>query len=492
MSMTRNGWNWARRALALLITVPLAAAGVVVVSGASPAAADTGNYPYWNMPCEHSPYASSGPANYCANYDWGPKHTQKYNDPSEISPYGYAYRNCTDYVAWKLASLGVPASIYKGHGNGSGWAKVSGLTTNTTPAVGAVAVQTSGTFGHVAFITSVSGSTITVAEYNYGENGTYDTRSGTLSSLGFNKVTHFEKYENVDGGSGGYDVAFQANTGALLVSQVNSSDQITWTTNSGLGMMAGTSPAIAANSSGGYDVAFQANTGALLVSQVNSSDQITWTTNSGLGMMAGTSAAIAANSSGGYDVAFQANTGALLVSQVNSSDQITWTTNSGLGMMAGTSPAIVANSSGGYDVAFQANTGALLVSQVNSSDQITWTTNSGLGMMAGTSPAIAANSSGGYDVAFQANTGALLVSQVNSSDQITWTTNSGLGMMAGTSPAIAANSSGGYDVAFQANTGALLVSQVNSSDQITWTTNSGLGMMAGTSPADRGELVGGL
>jgi surface antigen len=158
------------------------------------------------MPCEHSPYATSGPANYCANYDWGPKHTQKYNDPSEISPYGYAYRNCTDYVAWRLASLGVPTSIYKGHGNGSGWASVSGLTTNTTPAVGAVAVQTSGTFGHVAFITGVSGSTITIAEYNYGENGTYDTRSGTLSGLGFNKVTHFEKYESGGGQGSGEEV----------------------------------------------------------------------------------------------------------------------------------------------------------------------------------------------------------------------------------------------------------------------------------------------
>ena len=75
--------------------------------------------------------------------------------------------------------------------------------TNTTPAVGAVAVQTSGTFGHVAFITGVRGSTITIAEYNHGENGTYDTRSGTLSGLGFNKVTHFEQYESGGAGSSG-------------------------------------------------------------------------------------------------------------------------------------------------------------------------------------------------------------------------------------------------------------------------------------------------
>ena len=170
-------------------------AGVLLASPATASAASTGGYPYASMPCEHSPYAVSGGANYCANYDWGPKHTQAYDDPSEISPYGYAYRNCTDFVAWQLASLGVPASAYKGHGNGAGWASVSGLTTNTTPAVGAVAVSTSGTFGHVAFIAGVSGSEITIDEYNYGENGTYDVRTGTLADLGFNKVTHFEKDE---------------------------------------------------------------------------------------------------------------------------------------------------------------------------------------------------------------------------------------------------------------------------------------------------------
>ena len=160
------------------------------------ASADTGGYPYASMPCEHAPYAVSGGANYCANYDWGPKRTSRYDDASEISPYGYAYRNCTDYVAWKLASLGVPASLYRGNGNASGWARVAGIVTNTTPAVGAVAVQTSGEYGHVAFIEAVSGNRVTVAEYNYHENGTYDTRTGTLAGLGFNRVTHFETYEH--------------------------------------------------------------------------------------------------------------------------------------------------------------------------------------------------------------------------------------------------------------------------------------------------------
>ena len=179
--------------LAAALLLPTTVASVPIGSEVK---GDTGGYPYWDMPCEHSPYATKGGPDYCVNYDWGPKHTKSYNDPSEISPYGYAYRNCTDFVAWKLATLGVPATIYKNHGNGAGWASIRGLLTNTIPAAGAVAVQTSGRFGHVAFITSVNGATISIAEYNYYKNGTYDTRSGTLASLGFNKVTHFEKFES--------------------------------------------------------------------------------------------------------------------------------------------------------------------------------------------------------------------------------------------------------------------------------------------------------
>jgi surface antigen len=197
MTSTQLHWILTRprsRASAAALTIALALLALLGFAGAARAA--TGGYPYSSMPCEHAPYAVSGRANYCADYDWGPKHTARYDDPSEISPYGYAYRNCTDFVAWKLATLGVPASLYRGHGNAKAWASVGGVVTNTTPAIGAVAVQTGGTFGHVAFITAVNGNKITIEEYNYGENGTYDPRSGTLTGLGFNRVTHFEAYEH--------------------------------------------------------------------------------------------------------------------------------------------------------------------------------------------------------------------------------------------------------------------------------------------------------
>ena len=245
----------------------------------------------------------------------------------------------------------------------------------------------------------------------------------------------------VGGGGGGpgsgYNAAFQANTGAMLDSYFNSSNQLTWTTNTSLGMAPGTSPSVAPAPNGGYDVALQANTGALLVSYLNSANQVVWTTNTGLGMMQGTSPSIAAGPNGSIGVALQANTGALLVSYLDASHNVDWTTNTGLGMMQGTSPSIALAASGGYDVALQANTGAMLASDLNSAYQVVWTTNTGLGMMQGTSPSIALAASGGYDVALQANTGAMLASDLNSAYQVVWTTNTGLGMMQGTSPSIA-------------------------------------------------------
>ena len=182
----------------------------------------------------------------------------------------------------------------------------------------------------------------------------------------------------------GYEVAFQANTGMLWVVR-NGVGQ-----NLGLGMKAGTSPAITALPGGGYEAAFQANTGDLWVVGNGVGQDL------GLGMKAGTSPAITALPGGGYEVAFQANTGNLWVvrngvgagpgpghedrhqpgdhrrcpaAATRSRSRPTPATcgpsatavghELGLGMMAGTSPAITALSGGGYEVAFQANTGEL-------------------------------------------------------------------------------------------------------------------------------------
>src|SRR6266571_589362 len=192
----------------IVVLIMLFGAAITLVT-IVPAKAYTGGYPYASMACVWSPYAITGTGNWCkkvntssqiiSDYDWGTIHDDN-SSSSEQSPYGYDYRNCTDYVAWKVASLGVPSAHYKGLGHAKDWPTNEpgkGLTVNTTPAIGAAAVKTTGTFGHVAFISAYNASTgvMTVQEYNHYQDGNYGTRSGTLSGLGFSKVVHFEKYK---------------------------------------------------------------------------------------------------------------------------------------------------------------------------------------------------------------------------------------------------------------------------------------------------------
>jgi len=94
-------------------------------------------------------------------------------------------------------------------------------------------------------------------------------------------------------------------------------------------MSPGTSPAIAGLAGGGYEVAFEANTGSLWT--VGIAGNKNW----GLGMSPGTSPAIAGLAGGGYEVAFEANTTSL--STVGSAGNSSWK----LGMLQHTSPSIV-------------------------------------------------------------------------------------------------------------------------------------------------------
>ena len=158
-------------------------------------------YPDASMPCEHSPYNVAGA---CANYDWGPTHTATYNDPSEYSSRGYAYRNCTDYVAWKLGALG--ASVPHNLGNGGDWYNHAQESQKaTTPKAGDAAVKptsSSDAYGHVAYVESVNDDgTITVSEYNHDVKGDGDTRTGTASSMGFTEFVDFGVHPS--GTSGG-------------------------------------------------------------------------------------------------------------------------------------------------------------------------------------------------------------------------------------------------------------------------------------------------
>ena len=76
---------------------------------------------------------------------------------------GYPYGWCTYYVATRRY---VPSSW----GNAKNWlysARRAGYATGSEPAVGAIMVTSESGWGHVAYVESVNGDTITVAEMNY-------------------------------------------------------------------------------------------------------------------------------------------------------------------------------------------------------------------------------------------------------------------------------------------------------------------------------------
>jgi hypothetical protein len=183
-------------------------------------------------------------------------------------------------------------------------------------------------FGHVAFVEAVNpDGTITVSEFNAGGTGAGRTWTGKPSDRGFTKFVDLGVKSSLLPGStgtnpvsnGGWQGAFQSNTGELWVVGRDTKPL-------GLGMSAGTSPAITTLSDGTWQALFQANTGEIWAVGRD-------TRPLGLGMAAGTSPAITALSNGGWQGAFQSNTGELWVVGRDTKPL-------GLGMRAGTSPAI--------------------------------------------------------------------------------------------------------------------------------------------------------
>lgn len=134
-------------------------------------------YPYARAACEYG--ARGGP--YCANprdsgdmYNWGYWSGRKFNASDR---WGYEYRNCTSYVAWRLARSGVPADLFADLGDASQWARgvagERGVVVNHRPSPGAIATWGGAGVGHVAWVVSVRGGRVTVADYNYDGTGSY-------------------------------------------------------------------------------------------------------------------------------------------------------------------------------------------------------------------------------------------------------------------------------------------------------------------------------
>lgn len=104
-----------------------------------------------------------------------------------IDPWGFLFRECVSYVAWKRRAEGLtPYPLW--WGNAGDW--VSAAPNSPQPTVGSIAVFPPGVdgadgFGHVAYVEAVTGNTVTVSEYNWVPYS-YDVRSGvSIAGLRF-------------------------------------------------------------------------------------------------------------------------------------------------------------------------------------------------------------------------------------------------------------------------------------------------------------------
>jgi surface antigen len=124
------------------------------------------------------------PPRVCAKHIWFYNGT--YGDP-----WGFALRNCTSFVAWRLRETNGDAEFVN-HMSGGHWgdawhwddnAQALGYLVDDVPAIGAVAQTDDGRIGHVAWVSAVGDGTVTVEEYNFYTPGGYDTRTLPTSTF---------------------------------------------------------------------------------------------------------------------------------------------------------------------------------------------------------------------------------------------------------------------------------------------------------------------
>lgn len=137
-----------------------------------------GGYPWGGAKCLNTGQVSG----WCPNYDWAVN-----GSVWNFATGGYGYRNCTDWVAYRVKLRGGHAPA--GLGNANTWddrAPSYGYKVGSTPKVGAAAVSNAGYYGHVMYVEAVNGDgTITISDYNRAGTGTYNTSNISPAGLRF-------------------------------------------------------------------------------------------------------------------------------------------------------------------------------------------------------------------------------------------------------------------------------------------------------------------
>ena len=146
-----------------------------------------------------SVYAYSGGNGSIARGDDYPAHYK--NGSQEIDKWRMYSRQCTSFAAFRLSNVNgfeIPAA----YGNANEWgyrAKREGYRVDQRPAIGSIAWDTSGQYGHVAWVSNVFGDMIEIEEYNYGVRERYNRRTVKASSMtGF---IHFKDVGNASSGN---------------------------------------------------------------------------------------------------------------------------------------------------------------------------------------------------------------------------------------------------------------------------------------------------
>ena len=123
------------------------------------------------------------------------------NGSQEIDKWRMYSRQCTSFAAFRLSSVNgfeLPAA----YGNAKDWgyrAKREGYRVDQCPAIGSIAWDASGQYGHVAWVSNVFGDMIEIEEYNYGVRERYNRRTVKANSMtGF---IHFKDVGNASSGN---------------------------------------------------------------------------------------------------------------------------------------------------------------------------------------------------------------------------------------------------------------------------------------------------
>lgn len=143
-----------------------------------------GGYLWGSAVCYHTGQVEGA----CYNYDWSVGGSI-YNWQTG----GYGFRNCTDWVAFRVRIAG--GNVPSGLGNANTWddrAPNYGYTVSGAPREGAAAVSNNGYYGHVMYVEAVNeDGSIVVSDYNRAGTGKYDMSTVSASTASSLRYVYF-------------------------------------------------------------------------------------------------------------------------------------------------------------------------------------------------------------------------------------------------------------------------------------------------------------